>query len=1074
MARLELLGPPRWVDDRGVRPLQPTRAAFLIVRLVSAAGWTPRDALLPLLWHDADEGQARTSLRQLLRSLPTDLAVAVEREGNALRYVGPCDLTDAALLELGGDWSAALALHRGPFLAGFAPRRAPAFEGWADEERGRWERTFQTIARRAFGAAVAAAAVEVAVDAGRRWVERDPLDADVVAAVAEGLRGLGAAVEADRVVDRHASAAADLGLPLDVGVLAARGSNAGGANDPATRTRTRPLRSGRVPPGRAGDLAALHAWWAGPGRWLTVVAPGGMGKTTLMRAWADSVHASGVDLDHVDLNGVTDGDEATRRAVAALARGSRAPRTGVAAFGALVADRRHVLVLDAAEDVADAAATLAAWTSAAPGLRLAVTSRRPLGGSGERVQHLAALPVVRPADGGGSVAAEVAWARARAAAGANEAGIHPPDVVQHAVERIGGWPLGLELLAGWAAWLGLDGWLATLERDDLDLDTGDAVRTIAASWRHLDEARRDAIGALAAVPRPWTLDEARAVGVAAGQVADLAAMGWVSAGEAVFTIHPLLVAHARSERPRRFDDARAAHARHVLATYVAAYERTGRPPPEAWRRLHHLLAAWDWACGAADVDALARALPVVANTLVDDRRLDDVLWCVARVRDLLAATAPQKRATDATGQLARALDATELRALYDIDRARGRALADRLHAAAAAAGDPTAVAQATAFKAVVAFADDADWVEAERLAHVGLAVLDGASDRASLGVGAQLANLIGLIAGWQQRPDDARHWIERAERLAFAAGGASAAAGWGHNLAHLDLVYGNVHRALARNAAGLEAAERDGAPIHLTERWHQRAVVALALGDAPGARTSAGRLLAACAGMHPDARDGWRRSGWRFMAEAALLEGDADAAARWLGSCGHDLEAERARVERALAVGDANAALDHARTALAIVATRGDGDRDPVSVARLRALEATALVLGDAAEAGSAVVEAIDAALALPFAPLHARAARPALAWALAAGHRALAAHLAAVIERAPFCDGATRRAVRALTAAADVRGASALDPPRSPPASEPRTELDELLRTCADLARVDAMVRDPATPPSARTTAAD
>jgi hypothetical protein len=476
----------------------------------------------------------------------------------------------------------------------------------------------------------------------------------------------------------------------------------------------------------------------------------------------------------------------------------------------------------------------------------------------------------------------------------------------------------------------------------------------------------------------------------------------------------------------------------------------------------------------ADVPALTRALPVVANTLLDARRLDDVLWCIEHARHVLAATAPRPAATDASGPFARALDATELRASFDVDRAGGRGLAERLQAEGEAAGDPVAVAQAVAFRAVVAFDDDGDWVEAERLAHAGLGVLEDAADRRSLGVRSQLENLIGLIAGWKHRPDEARTWIGRAERHAFAAGGASAAAGWGHNLAHLDVTYGHFHRALARNTAGLDAAERDGAPIHLTERWHQRAFVCLALGDAVGARTSAERLLASCAGMHPDARHGWREAAWRFLAEAALLEGDPDAAGAWLARCGHDVEVERARAERALAIGDALGAIDHVRTAVGILAVRGVDGRDPLSIARLRALEATALVLAGAADAGRAVADAIDAALALPYPPLHAQAARPAIAWALARGRGPLAARLASALDDAEFCDAATRRAARALIAAAVARGSSTDHPPSSPSASEPRTELDELLRTGAELARADAMRRDPAAIPAGRTTLAN
>jgi DNA-binding SARP family transcriptional activator len=57
--------------------------------------------------------------------------------------------------------------------------------GWLEEERGRWDRAFARVARRAFAAAVAAGAADDAVATGRRWSDRDPLDVDVTITVVE-------------------------------------------------------------------------------------------------------------------------------------------------------------------------------------------------------------------------------------------------------------------------------------------------------------------------------------------------------------------------------------------------------------------------------------------------------------------------------------------------------------------------------------------------------------------------------------------------------------------------------------------------------------------------------------------------------------------------------------------------------------------------------------------------------------------------------------------------------------------------------------------------------------------------
>jgi DNA-binding SARP family transcriptional activator len=399
MARLELLGPPRWVDAGGARPLAATLANCLVVRLAIAGTWLPREAVLPLLWADAIEDAARMNLRQLLRALPTEVKPWIERDGGALRFVGPCDLTDADLLEAAGAWGEALAVHRGPFLDGFAPRRAEGFAGWLEEERGRWDRAFARVARRSFAAAVAAGAVDDAVATGRRWADRDPLDVDVTITVVDGLREIGADAEAEQVLARHGAAVRAWGLPADDAVARLR-SRATRRTDGGSLTAVGgPPRSGAERlVGREPDLAALAGWWSGPGRWLTLVAPGGMGKTMLARAWADGLARAGAVLDLVDLNGVTSETEATRRAVAAVARGSRVVHAGAANLAELVGDRAHLLIVDAAEDLEDGRATLASWTGAAPSLRLLVTSRRSFGAPGEAVQRLgwAAAPPSRP------------------------------------------------------------------------------------------------------------------------------------------------------------------------------------------------------------------------------------------------------------------------------------------------------------------------------------------------------------------------------------------------------------------------------------------------------------------------------------------------------------------------------------------------------------------------------------------------------------------------------------------------------------------------------------------------------
>jgi hypothetical protein len=776
------------------------------------------------------------------------------------------------------------------------------------------------------------------------------------------------------VLTRHGAAVRAWGLPADDAVARLRSRTTRRADGGSLTAPGGPPRDGAERlVGREPDLAALAGWWSGPGRWLTLVAPGGMGKTMLARAWADGLARAGTVLDLVDLNGVTSETEATRRAVAAVARGSRVVHAGAASLAELVGGRAHLLIVDAAEDLADGRATLASWAAAAAGLRLLVTSRRPFDAPGEAVQRLAALPVAPAAGGGASVAAEAMWAMAGGATGrppeAHTSPAEVPEAVQRAVKRLGGWPLGLKLLAGWAAWLGLEGWLEALDDGRLEPAAVDATEVVAGSWTHLTEPLREAMGSLAGLPRPWSLADAERVGVAAVRVAELASTGWVTAFEGDFTVHPLLTEHAGAQRPASAERGRAAHARGVLLDLVAAYERGGRPPAAAYRRLHHVLAAWDWACAAAEFDLLERALLVVEDALGEAGRIDALDACVAAAQGL------------ATGRprLRRMLAVSALRVrLQAEDDDHGLELALELEREARAAGDGYTLGRALSFRAVAAYFDDPDPGRAEELARAGLAALGQADDRATSRTAAQLANLIGMVAHRRGDDAEAQAWIERAERLALAAGGPSLAADWAHNLAYIDHKHGRAAQALARNDALLAAGLRDGAPRPRAERWQQRTRILLTLGDTTGARRAAEQLMACSAGMRPAARDRWHGDAFRMLAEAALLDGDLEAAERWLGRCAVDHLVHLVRAELALAAGDAEGAERAATMALTTLQTRFEGPDKPSLAAQALAILTNARVRTFGVSAGPDVVAAIRAARAPCISPASpAAATRP-------------------------------------------------------------------------------------------------
>ena len=151
--------------------------------------------------------------------------------------------------------------------------------------------------------------------------------------------------------------------------------------------------------GRASELAELRALVSGGSRLITITGPGGIGKSRLaleLAAQALDLADDGVWL--VELAPVTDPELVARTVAAILGIREEPGRPMLATLVDAVGVRSLLVVLDNAEHVVGAVAKLAeAVTRSCPRTCLLVTSREPLGISGEHVIRVPSLPVP-PAD----------------------------------------------------------------------------------------------------------------------------------------------------------------------------------------------------------------------------------------------------------------------------------------------------------------------------------------------------------------------------------------------------------------------------------------------------------------------------------------------------------------------------------------------------------------------------------------------------------------------------------------------------------------------------------------------------
>lgn len=241
--------------------------------------------------------------------------------------------------------------------------------------------------------------------------------------------------------------------------------------------------------GRASAVATLHEALRSD-RLVTVMGPGGVGKTAVARALVDALRTDGTAVTGVaELAATTepaDVRSAVLDAAGAPQRGS--VRGGLDGRGltederlAAVAQHRRpgdrVVVVDNCEHVvADAAGVVARLLDADPGLRVLATSRSPLGLRAERVLPLGPLEE----DAG----TELLRRRIEQAGGGPES----EEALRALVRGVDALPLAIELAAARTRALSVEQILATLDagRGTLDAALRDLPERHSSLWAMLD------------------------------------------------------------------------------------------------------------------------------------------------------------------------------------------------------------------------------------------------------------------------------------------------------------------------------------------------------------------------------------------------------------------------------------------------------------------------------------------------------------------------------------------------------------------------------------------------------------
>jgi non-specific serine/threonine protein kinase len=151
--------------------------------------------------------------------------------------------------------------------------------------------------------------------------------------------------------------------------------------------------------GRAAELAELRSLVSDGSRLVTIVGPGGIGKSRLaLQVATEALARAGDGVWLVELAPVAEPELVARTAAAVLQVREEPGRPVLDTLVDAVSDRYLLVVLDNAEHVLSAAAQLAdVMMRSCPRAWLLVTSREPLGISGEHLFRVPSL-AVPPAD----------------------------------------------------------------------------------------------------------------------------------------------------------------------------------------------------------------------------------------------------------------------------------------------------------------------------------------------------------------------------------------------------------------------------------------------------------------------------------------------------------------------------------------------------------------------------------------------------------------------------------------------------------------------------------------------------
>lgn len=649
------------------------KARGLLAYLALEAGHPHRrEELAALFWPDMSEGAARRNLRLTLHRVRKALGDEVaslffENTRDVILCRPDVIWVDALAFErcllavrrhehrpamvcasCADGLSRAVELYRGDFLRGLFVQGSLAFAEWVTLKRERWHRMAVEALFALTEYCRRRGLLDQAHRYARRQIELEPWREEAHRQLMDILARQG---QISAALAHYEACCRMLAREFGVGP------------DEETRAlyrrilRLRRRRRLFLPPqatpfvGRRDELAWLADRLSDPDcRLISIVGLAGVGKTRLaLEAAAAHAFAFLHGVCVVSLRGVREMGQFTALLGDRLGVSGRDTQPSGERIVRFLRGRELLLVLDNAEQMMASETSRRALVDfllramrACPGLKVVITSRRPVNVQAEWVLRLEGLPYpsqgVNPAADGGREAVafpavRLFVARAQQARWNFDPEQELADVVQ-ICRLVEGMPLGIELAAAWTRTLSCREIAARLRTcldelesplDDVEPHHRNLWAALESSWRLLEAPLQRALAQLATFPADFSAD-------AAYQVAQVSPALLTALVERALLRRPQPGRYELHELLRTFawqklnamsqsgaDTLLQRHARYYMAFLQGREEALrGKRQAEALRatrgELKNVIVAWRWALAHGDVVSLERACDAIYLT----------------------------------------------------------------------------------------------------------------------------------------------------------------------------------------------------------------------------------------------------------------------------------------------------------------------------------------------------------------------------------------------------------------------------------------------------------------------------